>query len=162
MSLVSLVVAASTDSLIGRTGGLPWRLSADLKRFKAITIGKPILMGRLTYESIGRPLPGRQNIVISTQEDYSAPGCDVVATPAAAIAAAGTADEIMVIGGGEIYRQFLPLAQRIYLTRVHAELAGDTYFPSLDEQDWRATHCEEHAADADNEYDYTFVTLERI
>lgn len=158
---VSLVVAASTDNVIGRAGGLPWRLADDLKRFKAITMGKPIVMGRLTHESIGRPLPGRQNIVISAQQGYTAPGCDTVASPAAAIAAAGAADEVMIIGGGEIYRLFLPVAKRIYLTRVHAELAGDAYFPVIDMQDWREVTRAEHAADANNEYDYAFVTLER-
>jgi dihydrofolate reductase len=158
---VSLVVAASTDNVIGRAGGLPWRLADDLKRFKAITMGKPIVMGRLTHESIGRPLPGRQNIVISAQQGYAAPGCDTVASPAAAIAAAGAADEVMIIGGGEIYRLFLPVAKRIYLTRVHAELAGDAYFPVIDMQDWREVTRDEHAADANNEYDYAFVTLER-
>jgi len=159
--LISLVVAASTNNVIGRDGQLPWRLSGDLKRFKAITTGKPIVMGRLTYESIGRPLPGRQNIVISTREGYMAEGCDVVASPTAAIAAAGSAAEIMVIGGGQIYRQFLPLASRIYLTRVHADIVGDAHFPPLDDSDWSESAREEHHADGVHDYDYAFVTLQR-
>lgn len=160
--LVSLVVAASTNNVIGRDGQLPWRLSSDLKRFKAITMGKPIVMGRLTHESIGRPLPGRQNIVISTREDYVADGCDVVGSPEAAIAAAGSATEIMVIGGGQIYGQFLPLANRIYLTRVHAEIVGDAYFPALDDSAWSESAREEHHTDGAHDYDYAFVTLQRI
>lgn len=160
--LVSLVVAASTNNVIGRDGQLPWRLSSDLKRFKAITMGKPIVMGRLTHESIGRPLPGRQNIVISTREDYVADGCDVVGSPEAAIAAAGSATEIMVIGGGQIYGQFLPLANRIYLTRVHAEIVGDAHFPALDDSAWSESARKEHHTDGADDYDYAFVTLQRI
>lgn len=158
---VNLVVAASTNNVIGRDGHLPWRLSDDLKRFKAITMDKPIVMGRLTFESIGRPLPGRQNIVITRQAGYIATGCYVVASAEAAMAATESADEVMVIGGGEIYRQFLQLARRIFLTRVHATIAGDTFFPSLDDRDWLETAREEHTSDESNNYDYAFVTLEK-
>jgi len=115
---VSIIVAVSANNVIGRDGGLPWHISEDLKRFKAITMGKPIVMGRRTHESIGKPLPGRQNIVITRQEGYVVEGCDVVSSPAAALRAAGDVDEVMIIGGGEIYDLFLNQATRIYLTRV--------------------------------------------
>jgi dihydrofolate reductase len=160
--VISLIVAASTNNVIGAKGDLPWRLSADLKRFKQLTMGKPIVMGRKTYESIGRPLPGRQNIVITRQEKYAAPGCDVVASPDAAVRVAGDVDEIMVIGGGHIYKDFLPTADRVYLTHVHVDIAGDTFLPDFDESEWRETSRQEHGADADNDYDVTFTLLERI
>ena len=124
-------------------------------------MGKPIVMGRLTHESIGKPLPGRQNIVITRRADYVAAGCDVVASPEAAIDMAADAAELMVIGGGEIYRAFLPLADRIYLTRVEADIAGDVHFPELDPATWREASRESHAADTANEFDTAFVTLER-
>ena len=160
--MISLVVAASTNNVIGRNGELPWRLSADLKRFKQLTMGKPIVMGRLTHESIGKALPGRHNIVISRRPNYVTEGCDVVASPERAIAAAGTANEIMIIGGGEIYRAFLPLADRIHMTRVDVEVDGDAHFPPLDIDEWRQTSCAEYQADNCNEFDYAFIVLERI
>lgn len=159
--LISVVVAASTNNVIGVAGNLPWHLSDDLKRFKALTLGKPIVMGRKTFESIGRALPGRQNIVITTQTDFVADGCDVVSSPEAAIAAAAEAKEVMIIGGGEIYRLFLPLADRIYLTRVKVDLQGDTVFPSLDESVWQETACEEHSADESNDHDFAILTYTR-
>jgi dihydrofolate reductase len=158
---ISLVVAASTNNIIGVAGDLPWHLSDDLKRFKALTLGKPIVMGRKTYESIGRALPGRQNIVITTQTEFAADGCDVVSSPAAALVAAAEAEEVMIIGGGEIYRLFLPLAARIYLTRVKVDLEGDTNFPALDESDWLETAREEHSADESNDYDFAILTYSR-
>ncbi len=159
--MISLIVAASTNNVIGAQGDLPWRLSDDLKRFKALTMGKPIVMGRKTYESIGRPLPGRQNIVITRQPDFAAVGCDVVASPEAAIEAAGDVDEIMIIGGSHIYDAFLPMADRIYLTRVHAEVDGDAFLPELHENEWHADSTESHAADDDNDYDTEFIVLDR-
>ena len=159
--MISLIVAASANNVIGVRGELPWRLPADLKRFKAITMGKPIVMGRLTWESIGRPLPGRHNIVISRQAGFVADGCTVVASPEAAIDAAGDAPEIMVIGGGHIYTAFLPLADRIYLTRVHAEVEGDAFFPELDEREWDTVDSEAHEADDKGAPPHTFLTLER-
>jgi len=160
--MISLIVAASSNNVIGVHGVLPWHLSDDLKRFKTITMGKPVIMGRKTFESIGRALPGRQNIVISTQANYPADGCEVVASAAAAIAAARGADEIMVIGGGQIYRQFLPLAERIYLTRVQVELDGDAYFPELEEREWRISERLIGDNDERNPYRFEFVTLNRI
>jgi dihydrofolate reductase len=160
--VISLIVAASTNNVIGAQGALPWHLSADLRRFKALTMGKPIVMGRLTHESIGRALPGRQNIVITRQSGYAADGCDVVQSIEGAIEAATGAQEIMVIGGGDIYAQFLPWADRIYLTRVIVELEGDTYFASLDEKEWQETAREVHAADESNEHNFVFTTLDRL
>jgi len=130
---VSIVVATDERGAIGRDGGLPWRLPNDLQRFKALTMGKPIVMGRKTWESIGRPLPGRQNIVITRQPGLPAAGATVVAALEEALAVAGGAAEICVIGGAEIYRLALPLARVIHLTRVHAVVEADTFFPPLEE-----------------------------
>jgi len=159
--LISLIVAASKNNVIGANGELPWRLSSDLKRFKSLTMGKPIVMGRLTYESIGRPLPGRQNIVISRNSDFVAEGCDVVHSVDAAVNAAGDAKEIMVIGGSHVYTEFLPRAQRIYLTRVQADVAGDAFLPELSGDEWCEISRELCGADAANEYDHEFTLLER-
>jgi len=159
--MISIVVAASTNNVIGAQGKLPWKLSDDLKRFKQLTLGKPVVMGRLTWESIGRPLPGRQNIVVTRQADFIADGCDVVASPAAALAAAGDAEEIMIIGGSQLYALFLPKADRLYVTRVHAEIHGDVFFPDIDEEVWRLAGSEAHAADDVNQYAFEFRTYER-
>lgn len=159
--MISLVVAASTNNVIGAQGELPWCLSGDLKRFKALTMGKPIVMGRLTYESIGRALPGRQNIVITRQSDFSAEGCDVVQSVDAAVEAAGDAEEIMIIGGSQIYREFLPRADRIYLTRVQAEVDGDTFLPDLAADGWHEISREGFTADESNDFGVVVTTLER-
>ena len=158
---ISLVVAASTNNVIGVAGGLPWHLTDDLKRFKALTMGKPIVMGRKTYESIGRALPGRQNIVITTQQDYAAEGCDVVASVEQALVRAGDAAEIMIIGGGEIYGLFLPQADRIYMTRVDVVVEGDTAFPDIDPADWQEVSRKHHAAGEGNDHDFDIVTYSR-
>jgi dihydrofolate reductase len=157
--VISLIVAASMNNVIGAKGDLPWRLSSDLKRFKALTMGKPIVMGRKTYESIGRPLPGRQNIVVTRNPDFVAEGCDVVASIDAAIEVAGDAEEIMIIGGSHIYEAFLPRADRIYLTRVQAEIEGDAFLPALRQSEWREVSAETHAADDSNDYDAVFSVL---
>ena len=159
--MISLIVAASTNNVIGAKGNLPWRLSSDLKRFKALTMGKPIVMGRRTYESIGRPLPGRQNIVVTRNPDFVADGCDVVSSVDAAIQAASDAEEIMIIGGSHIYKAFLPRAHRIYLTRVQAEVEGDAFLPEFNSNDWQETDIEKHNADESNDYDVIFSILER-
>jgi len=125
-------------------------------------MGKPIVMGRLTHESIGCALPGRQNIVMTRQADYEADGCDVVPSIEAALAAAGDAEEIMIIGGGHVYRQFLPHADRVYLTRVQVDLEGDAFLPDLSARDWREITTQQHAADESNDYDFAFTTLERF
>jgi len=159
--MISIIVAASTNNVIGVRGELPWKLSDDLKRFKQLTMGKPIIMGRRTFESIGRPLPGRHNIVITRQSGFEAVGCDVVVSPAAALAKAGDAAEIMIIGGSQIYELFLPKAGRLYLTRVHADIEGDAYLHDIDEMDWQLTAHEAHDASDVNDYAFEFRTYER-
>ena len=159
--MINIIVAASTNGVIGVRGELPWRIPDDLKRFKALTVGNPVVMGRRTFESIGRPLPGRQNIVITRQADYEAEGCDVVTSPADALRVAGDADEIVIIGGSEIYSLFLPKASRLYLTRVHCTIQGDAYLTELNEQDWRLIATEAHAADDVNQFAFEFRTYER-
>lgn len=159
--MISLIVAASTNNVIGADGDLPWRLPDDLRRFKRLTMGKPIVMGRRTWESLGRPLPGRRNIVLTRQAGFTADGCDSVASPAAALSAAGDAEEIMIIGGSQVYELFLPKATRLYLTRVHAVVDGDTFFPAIDEGCWRLIDSEVRPADASNEIACEFNTYER-
>jgi dihydrofolate reductase len=158
---VSLIVAMALNGVIGRGNGLPWKLPEDLRRFKASTMGKPLLMGRKTYESIGRPLPGRLNIVLTRDAAWSAPGVSVVHTVEEALNAAGDASELMVIGGAEIYRLVMPFARRIYLTHVHAEVPGDTYFPAFDPTQWVDVECDAYPADERNAFPLTFMTLER-
>ena len=161
---ITLVVAASENGVIGRDGDLPWRLPADLARFKRVTMGRPIVMGRRTWESIGRPLPGRSNLVLSRKPGYEAAGCRVVSALGEAILAATAegAEEMMVIGGEALYAEALPVADQILLTRVHAVLEGDTYFPPLDQDARAVTAVERHEADERNEYPYSFLELTRI
>jgi dihydrofolate reductase len=159
---ISLIVAVSANRVIGADGGLPWRLPEDLRRFRQITMGKPIVMGRRTFESIGRPLPGRRNIVLTRSADFHADGFEVVATIDAALECAGDAEELMVIGGGDVYAQFLPRADRVYRTRVRAEVSGDTFFPELDMRQWRVVDSEAYPAAEDGEYAFTIETLDRI
>jgi dihydrofolate reductase len=159
---ISIIVAASANNVIGADGGLPWYLPEDLRRFKKTTMGKPMIMGRATFESIGRALPGRRSIVLTRQRNFDAEGCDVVPTIDAALASAGNADEVMIIGGGEIYRQFLPIADRIYLTRVQTEINGDTSFPELDMSEWDVVAVEEYPAGDEREIGFDVETLERI
>ena len=131
------IVAVADTGVIGRNNALPWHLPEDLKRFKRLTMGKPIVMGRKTFESIGKPLPGRQNIVLTREPNYRRDGITVVHDADAALRAAGAAAEIMVIGGAELFRLFLPRAGRIHLTRVHGNIEGDVMWPALDERDGR-------------------------
>ena len=159
--MISIIVAASSNNVIGSQGELPWKISDDLKRFKTLTMGRPIIMGRKTFESIGRPLPGRQNIVITRQADFGAQGCDIVASPADALRAAGEAEEIFVIGGSEIYALFMPKASRLYLTRVCARISGDAFLPPVDERDWQLVDVEGHDASAANQFAFEFRTYRR-
>ena len=159
---ISIIVAASANNVIGVDGQLPWRLPEDLRHFKAITMGKPMIMGRSTFESIGKALPGRQSIVLTRQANFAAEGCDVVADMEAALDAAGDAEEVMIVGGGEIYRQFLPNADRIHLTRVQTEVRGDTTFPELDLSEWTVVAVEEYPAGDDREIGFEIETLERV
>ena len=157
---VTLVVAVADNGVIGRDGTLPWRLPDDLKRFKQTTLGKPVLMGRKTWDSIGRPLPGRRNIILSTRPGFTAAGADVFPTLDAALHACAGEPEVMVIGGAEIYRVALPLATRIHLTRVHAAPEGDTFL-ELPLDGWRELSREDHPADDRHAHPFSFVTLER-
>jgi len=160
---ISLVVAMADNRVIGRDNTLPWHLPADLQHFKRITMGKPILMGRRTWESIGRPLPGRTSIVITRDAAYAAPGCIVAHSVEAALqAAADCADEAMVIGGAEFYGQLLPRADTLYLTRIQADFEGDTFFPELDESEWREVERSDCEPDDRNPYRYSFIRLDRI
>lgn len=159
--MISLIVAASTNNVIGVEGGLPWHLSEDLRKFKAITMGKPMIMGRATFDSIGRALPGRKSIVMTRQSGFEAPGCEVVATMEAAILAAGDVEEVMVIGGGKIYALFLPMADRVFLTRVDATVEGDTFFPELDPDDWQLIVSEAFPAGAARQFGFAFEVWER-
>jgi dihydrofolate reductase len=160
---VELVVAAAENDVIGRGNRLPWHLPADLRHFKSLTVGKPVLMGRKTYESIGKALPGRMNIVLSRAADFSPGDCVVAKSLDDARRAAGASAALMVIGGADIYRQCLPLASRIHLTLVHARIEdGDTLFAAWRGKEWEASSCERHAADDKNAYAYSFITLERV
>lgn len=159
--MLSIVVAMDRNRLIGCGNALPWRLPADLRHFKAVTMGKPIIMGRKTWESIGRPLPGRTNIVVSRDPAYTAPGCTVVPSVEAALEAAAGAPEIMLIGGAQLYAELLPRAQRIYLTRIDAAFEGDAWFPELAAADWREVERSDQAPDEQNPHPYSFVLLER-
>ncbi len=158
---ISLIVAASANGVIGVDGELPWHLPDDFRFFKQVTMGKPIVMGRRTWESIGRPLPGRQNIVITRQSGFEAPGASVVDSPEAAVEAVNDADEVMIIGGGEIYRRFLPMADRVYLTRVDADIEGDTFFPALEDSEWKVESSEAHATDERHAYAFEFRVYSR-
>lgn len=157
----SLVVAMARNRVIGRDNQLPWRLPADLAYFKQVTMGHPIIMGRRTWESIGRPLPGRQNIVVTRQRDYQAAGCTVVGSLDQAWAAAGDAGEVCVIGGTSIFAEALPSADRIHLTEVDAEVPGDTYFPPFDRSEWVEREVSRQPVDARHEYAFRIVVLER-
>jgi dihydrofolate reductase len=162
---LELVVAAAENGVIGRGNALPWNLPADLRHFKSLTLGKPVLMGRSTHESIGRALPGRDNYVLTRRPAYVAPGCEVVPSIAAAQMSARDRDEgcalIMVIGGAEVYRQCLPLAARIHLTLVHAHIEGDTVFDGWRGPEWRESQRVDHAADDRHAWPYSFIILER-
>lgn len=160
---IALIAALSRNQVIGRDNSLPWQLPADLQRFKKITMGKPIIMGRKTYDSIGRPLPGRKNIVISRNPGFQAEGITVVGSVDAAIEAADLAPEAMIIGGANIYYQFLPRADRLYFTQVHTTIDdGDAFFPAYNRRDWRLVIEENHPADAQNPFAYSFLTYQRI
>jgi dihydrofolate reductase len=161
---VAIVVAAAENGVIGAANRLPWHLPDDLRRFKSLTLGKPLVMGRRTFESIGRPLPGRTSIVVSRQPGLGISGCIVTGTIEAALAAAGAtgAGEVMIVGGAEIYRQVLPRTNVIHLTRVHAHIDGDVRFPELRAGEWREVDIEHHPADDRHAHAFSFVTLERV
>ncbi|WP_274424575.1 dihydrofolate reductase [Chelativorans sp. YIM 93263] len=163
---LSFVVAVTKNGVIGREGGLPWRLSTDLKRFKAITMGKPIVMGRKTWESLGRALPGRLNIVVTRDPDYSAEGAKTATSldEAVAIAEEGSetgCDEICIIGGGDIFREAMLKADRLYVTHIEAEIDGDTFFPAIDEDIWQPISSETVPVGEKDIYPTRYVVYER-
>lgn len=157
------MAAVAANGVIGRDGGMPWHLPADLAHFRRVTLGHPVLMGRRTHEAIGRPLDGRLNLVLTRDDAYLAPGCTTVSSVGEALAEASAAgaSELMVIGGGRVYAETLPLAGRILLTEVKAEVPGDTLFPALDPAQWREAARVERPADARNPHAMAFVELLR-
>lgn len=167
MTILSMIVATADNNIIGKDNDMPWHLPADLAYFKKTTLGKPIIMGRKTYESIGRPLPGRRNIVISRDESYTAQGIDTVTSVEKALALVdGTdgntaAEEIMVIGGGAIYAHCLPKADRLYVTHINATIDGDTQFPDYVSDNWKKVSNELRASDDKNAFDLDFSVYER-
>ncbi len=162
--LVSFIVAADQGGVIGAGGGLPWRLPADLRRFKSLTMGHHLIVGRKTFEAIGRPLPGRKMVVVSRQEGTVADGVQAASSPETALALARAAgeSEAFVAGGGEIYRALLPWADRVYLTRVEAHFAGDTFFPELDPAVWWMVSREDHPAEDEHAVPHSFQLWERL
>lgn len=160
MSL-SIIVAMTPDRVIGREGRLPWRLSGDLQRFKRLTMGHHLIMGRKTFDSIGRLLPGRETIIVSRQPQLVIAGAQVVSSVPAAIAAVRDDREVFVVGGEQVYRETLGLASRIYLTVVHAQISGDAYFPAIDESQWRVIEEQQAEPDGRNEHATTFRVLAR-
>ena len=159
--MLSIIVALSDNNVVGKENKLPWKLSADLKRLKAITMGHHLIMGRLTWESLGRPLPGRTNVVITSDRNYKAEGGVVVRSLAEAINVSFQDDEAFIFGGGKVFKEALPLVDKIYMTRVHAKVDGDAFFPALAMNEWREIEREDFKADEKNQYDYSFITLRR-
>ncbi|MBA3581632.1 MAG: dihydrofolate reductase [Gammaproteobacteria bacterium] len=161
MAVLSLIAAMDRNRLIGRDNQLPWHLSADLQRFKALTLHKPIVMGRKTHESIGKPLPQRDNIVVSRNPDFQAAGCQMASSLEDALQSAKEAEEIMLIGGAQLYAQALPLASRLYLTIIDHEFVGDAWFPAWHAQDWQEIASEQHQS-LERPWSYRFITLQRL
>lgn len=159
--MLSMIAAMSEHRVIGRAGGMPWHLPADLAWFKRHTLGKPVVMGRKTWDTIGRALPGRRNVVISRDTGFQPVGAERVVSPEAAMETVSEAPEIMVIGGAQVYAHFLPVAYRLYLTLIHADLPGDTFFPDYTRYHWRELERSERPADASNPYSCSFMILAR-
>ena len=160
---ISLIVALAENGVIGRAGQIPWHLSADLRRFKQLTIGHHLIMGRKTFESIGRLLPGRTTVVLSRQDDFAPPGALIAHDLQQALQRSESADEdeAFIVGGAEVYRQALDLADRLYVTRVHARIEGDVRFPEFDESAWTVVEQSDHPSDSANDYESSFLVLER-
>ncbi|MBD0788614.1 type 3 dihydrofolate reductase [Vibrio sp. Y2-5] len=159
--IISMIAAMANDRIIGKDNQMPWHLPADFAWFKRCTLGKPVVMGRKTYESIGRPLPGRLNIVISRDPNLNIEGVKVSTSIEEAIKIAGDVEEVMIIGGGSVYAECLPKAERLYITYIDADVEGDTQFPDWGDG-WQENHSETYSADEKNAYDMKFVILERI
>lgn len=161
MSRLTLIAARARNGVIGRNNQMPWKIPGEQAYFKRMTMGHPIVMGRRTWESIGRPLPGRRNIVITRDRAYSAFGADVVGSLDDALSLAGEADEIFVIGGGQLYAEAMPRASRLLLTEIDADFEGDTFMPAPDRTQWRETSREPHPPAGDRDFGYSFVVYER-
>ncbi|MBN1378309.1 MAG: dihydrofolate reductase [Gammaproteobacteria bacterium] len=161
--MLSLIVAMDRNRVIGKDGQLPWHLSADLKHFKAITMGKPIIMGRKTFDSIGRPLPGRRNIVVTRHKGFHVHGCECVENLAQAIELSNGDSEAVIIGGAQIYRSALPLVERMYITLIEHEFDGDAWFPEYNHAEWNLIESEKHRQQDDKTgFYYQFMTFDRI
>ncbi|WMS94155.1 type 3 dihydrofolate reductase [Pseudoalteromonas sp. HL-AS2] len=158
--IISMIAAMANNRVIGLNNTMPWHLPGDLQHFKKVTTGKPVIMGRKTFESIGRPLPGRRNIIITRNSQYQATGIEIVTTPEAALNLVADVEEVMIIGGGNIYQQFLESAQRLYLTFIDLDVEGDTQFPDYEKvATWQVKDEIQMAADEKNQYSHKFVTL---
>lgn len=158
---ISAVCAMSTNRVIGKNNQLPWHLPADLRHFKKLTTGNPILLGRKTYESIGKALPNRTNVVISRDANFDAPGCIVANSVDTALSAVSYSDQVFVIGGALLYQHMLSRLDRIYLTLIHHHFEGDAFFPELDDKEWSETERADHHPDEENKYSYSFIILDR-
>jgi dihydrofolate reductase len=159
---LSLIAALTPTRVIGKNNQLPWHLPADLQYFRKVTLHKPVIMGRKTFESIGKALPKRKNIVITRQASYEAKGCEIAHSLTEALEYLSLEEEIFIIGGSEIFIEALPLANYLYLTFVKANITGDIYFPEWNQNQWNEISRENHQKDKENNYDYSFVILERI
>jgi len=159
---ISIVAAMGRNRVIGKSNTMPWHMPADLKYFKALTMGKPMIMGRKTFESIGKALAGRRTIVLTTQQGLELPGCEVFNSLEAALEVLVGCDEIMIVGGAQIYEQIMPSVHCMYLTFIEHEFEGDAFFPEWDESEWQVVSEEYHKADEKHKYHYRFVKLERI
>ena len=162
MPRIAIIVARATNGVIGRNNTLPWHLPEDLAHFKRTTMGKPILMGRKTFESIGRPLPGRRNIVITRDRGWQHTGCEAAASLDDALARCEDDAEVFVVGGAQLYAQALPRADRLVVTEIHADVEGDVHFPAIDPAHWRETMRESHHQATESGFRYDFVEYERI
>ncbi|KAF7775399.1 dihydrofolate reductase [Pseudoalteromonas citrea] len=160
--IISMIAAMAHNRVIGQDNKMPWHLPADLQHFKRVTLNKPVIMGRKTFESIGRPLPSRRNIIISRNESYHADGIEVVTSADAALELVSGSEEVMIIGGGLVYEQFLPLCDRLYLTFIDLHALGDTCFPDYEKvADWTEVEVQSHEPNDKNKYSHKFVTLQK-
>jgi dihydrofolate reductase len=159
--IISAIVAMSENRVIGKNNKLPWHVPADLKHFKTTTLGKPIVMGRKTFASIGRPLPDRTNVILTHDTTFTAPGCEVFLNIDSALGSLKEHEEIIIIGGSTVYAQMLPHLTRLYLTLIHDHIKGDTVFPELNMEEWAEVDRKNHKADVKHAHDYSFLTLER-
>jgi len=159
--VISIIAALGKNNVIGKNNKLPWHLPADFQHFKDLTMGKPVIMGQRTFESIGKPLPGRKNIILSLDESFAPAGCVIARSLEEALKAAGSAQELMIAGGASVYKQFLSLAHKMYLTLIDEQFEGDAYFPEFDWADWQEVEKIENQPDKENHYKYTFITLVR-